>query len=44
MQSVEGDTEPNYSQLGAIRKWVVSTTLRPLYPGENLVPILEEVG
>jgi hypothetical protein len=30
--------------LGARRGWVVSTTPRPVYPGKDPVPIVQEVG
>jgi hypothetical protein len=33
-----------FLDLGARRGWVVSTTPRPLYPGKDLVPIVQEAG
>jgi hypothetical protein len=33
-----------FLDLGARRGWVVSTMPRPLYPGKDLVPIVQEAG
>src|SRR5215510_5556744 len=34
----------HFRDLGARRGWVVSTTFRPLYPGKDPVPIVQEAG
>jgi hypothetical protein len=34
----------SFLDLGARRGWVVSTTPRPLYPGKDPVPIVQEAG
>jgi hypothetical protein len=33
-----------FPDVGARRGWVVSTTPRPLYPGKDPVPIVQEAG
>ena len=44
MQALRGRQRYNYLQTGTERRWVVSTTLCPLYPRKNLVPSLQEAG
>ena len=43
-QRKSGSTGPTHSQAGTRRRWVVSITLRPLYPWKEPVTIMKGDG